>query len=261
MNELNISKNGMTSLEISEITGKRHDAILRDIKNLLKQGIAAHNFVETSYTDKSNRKSPCFNLTPKGCLILASGYNALLREKIINRLEILETNKTNSINLPDFTNPSEAARAWATLFDANAILKLENNTLWEENKTMKKAISGLIPKAEIGEAVSKATGCIEIGDLANILKQNNLFPKGKNALYEWLRNEGYLIKQGPRRNMPAQKSMNIRVMQVEESVSTTNEGKTIITKRPVITMSGQKYFLKKFGKKLMLQQTIIGFLE
>lgn len=81
----------MSSLEIAEITGKRHDAILRDIRNLLEQGVAAHNFVESCYTDKSNRKSPCFNLTKKGCLILASGYNAVLREKIIDRWEALET--------------------------------------------------------------------------------------------------------------------------------------------------------------------------
>lgn len=99
MKELIPNQKGMTSLEIAEVTGKRHDAILRDIRNLLKQGVAAHNFVETSYTDKSNRQSPCFNLTPKGCLILASGYDAVLRERIIDRLETLELGKPKVPNL------------------------------------------------------------------------------------------------------------------------------------------------------------------
>lgn len=80
----------MSSLQIAELTGKRHDDILRDIRNLLEQGVAAHNFVETSYTDKSNRQSPCYQLTKIGCLILASGYSAILREKIINRWMELE---------------------------------------------------------------------------------------------------------------------------------------------------------------------------
>lgn len=83
-------KETMTSLEIAEVTGKRHDSVLRDIRNLLSQGVDAHNFVETSYTDKANRQQKCFTLTKKGCLILASGYDALLQEKIINRWEELE---------------------------------------------------------------------------------------------------------------------------------------------------------------------------
>ncbi len=101
MTELLEVKSTMSSLEISELTGKRHDVILRDIRNLLSQGVAAHNFVETSYTDKSNRQSPCYNLTKKGCLILASGYNVKLREKIIDRWEELETEKRNGgYNVP-----------------------------------------------------------------------------------------------------------------------------------------------------------------
>ena len=62
MNEL-IRKETMTSLEIADVTGKRHDAVLRDIRNLLSQGIDAHNFVETSYVDKSNRQQKCFSST------------------------------------------------------------------------------------------------------------------------------------------------------------------------------------------------------
>lgn len=89
--EMILQKETMSSFEIAELTGKRHDAILRDIRGLLSQGVDAHNFVETYYVDKANRKSPCFNLTKKGCLILASGYDAKLREKIIDRWEELET--------------------------------------------------------------------------------------------------------------------------------------------------------------------------
>ena len=40
--------------------------------------------------DANQQVRPCYNLTAKGCLILASGYNPILREKIINRLEELE---------------------------------------------------------------------------------------------------------------------------------------------------------------------------
>lgn len=83
----------MSSLEISELTGRRHDNVVRDIKNLLKDGVSQLNFEEASYKDKQGKDRPMFNLTKKGCLILASGYNAVLREKIIDRWEALETGK------------------------------------------------------------------------------------------------------------------------------------------------------------------------
>lgn len=95
MTELMSIKETMSSLQIAEITEKRHDAVLRDIRNLLEQGVGAHNFVESSYNSSQNKELPCYILTKKGCLILASGYNALLRERIINRWEQLEIQHRN----------------------------------------------------------------------------------------------------------------------------------------------------------------------
>ena len=89
----------MTSLEIAEVTGKRHDAILRDIRKLLEQGVNQHNFVLVDYTDAKGEKRPCYTLTKKGCLILASGYNAKLREAIIYRWEELETSRPDHSEL------------------------------------------------------------------------------------------------------------------------------------------------------------------
>jgi Rha family phage regulatory protein len=87
----------MSSLEIAELTGRTHKNVIRDIKNLLKQGVSELNFELSSYKQQQpnggTKEVPMFNLTKKGCLILASGYNAVLREKIIDRWEALETGK------------------------------------------------------------------------------------------------------------------------------------------------------------------------
>lgn len=80
----------VTSLEIAEITGKKHTHVMRDIRSLLEQGVNESNFGLVEYKDKKGEKRPMYSLTPKGCLILASGYDAVLREKIIDRLEVLE---------------------------------------------------------------------------------------------------------------------------------------------------------------------------
>lgn len=95
MTELMSIKETMSSLQIAEITGKQHAHIMRDIRNLLEQGVDESNFGLINYTDNRNRQQACYELTKKGCLILASGYDALLREKIINRWEELELQHRN----------------------------------------------------------------------------------------------------------------------------------------------------------------------
>jgi len=89
----------MSSLVIAEITGKQHYNVIRDIRNLLGQGVSQLNFELSSYKQPQPKggykEVPCYQLTKKGCLILASGYDAKLRERIIDRWEELETKERN----------------------------------------------------------------------------------------------------------------------------------------------------------------------
>lgn len=107
MKEL-IKKETMTSVEIAEVTGKQHFNVMRDIRSILEQGVNEINFELVEYKDKKGEIRPMYQLTKKGCLILASGYDALLREKIINRWEELETKEASLIKVP--TTFAEALR-------------------------------------------------------------------------------------------------------------------------------------------------------
>ena len=89
----------MTSLQIAEVTGKQHAHVMRDIRSLLEQGVQESNF-GLSYNvrelpNRGTKQDPYYVLTKEGCLILASGYNALLREKIIQRWITLEEAERN----------------------------------------------------------------------------------------------------------------------------------------------------------------------
>lgn len=111
-------KKFMTSLEISEITDKEHKNVIRDIRKLLEQGVSQLNFELTYYKDEQGKDRPCYKLTQKGCLILASGYNPLLREKIIDRWESLETGKALPLYQVNSTHmqqvlPLKEQLAWA----------------------------------------------------------------------------------------------------------------------------------------------------
>lgn len=238
----------MSSLEIAELTGKRHDAILRDIRNLLRQGVSAHNFVETSYKDKSNRQSPCFELTKKGCLILASGYNAVLREKIIDRWEQLELEKRKP------QTPQTYLEALKALVSSEE----EKERLAQEKKILEEKNAKLQPKAAFADCIMQSNDCISVGEMANILKQNGLFRKGQNALYEWLRWSGYLLSKGARYNLPSQRSMSLGIMKIAENAQ-PQKGNVFINRKAVITPYGQRYFISLFSKGKNVGQCAINF--
>lgn len=78
------AKETMSSLQIAELTGKQHSNVMRDIRNILEQLEDRRQFnfelmfKITKLGNNAERKDPCYNLTKKGCLILASGYSANL---------------------------------------------------------------------------------------------------------------------------------------------------------------------------------------
>lgn len=137
MVDLVSSKQAMSSLEIAEVTGKQHAHIMRDIKNLLNQGVNQSNFGLVEYFDKKGEKRPCYNLTPKGVLILASGYNPLLREKIINRLEELETkNRKEDDYYIDTSNVTRKDLA-AVILESEEDLKAQDKIIEEQKVQIK----------------------------------------------------------------------------------------------------------------------------
>lgn len=120
----------MSSLEIAEVTGKEHKNVMRDIQNLLSQGVDKLNFERISYKDSMNRVRDAYQLTYKGVLILASGYNPVLREKIINRWEELETGKAEPkyaqqpTSQPKLSDKIQAANFLADFLNLNGASKL-----------------------------------------------------------------------------------------------------------------------------------------
>lgn len=62
----------ISSLEVAEMVGRRHDQVLRDIETIISHLGDDHKsvgnyFAEGTYKDSLNREKPCFLLTKKGC--------------------------------------------------------------------------------------------------------------------------------------------------------------------------------------------------
>lgn len=222
----------MSSLEIAELTGKRHDAILRDIRNLLKQGVSAHNFVETSYRDKSNRQSPCFELTKKGCLILASGYDAVLREKIIDRWEQLELEKRKP------QTPQTYLEALKALVSSEE----EKQRLAQEKKQLEQQNAKLQPKAAFADAAFATDDKVDIGMSAKILKLGF----GRNTLFDKLRKAGVFFAN---RNEPKQRFIDAGYFEMKEKFIERNNHPGFVVTKVLVTQKGLAYLNHLFGGK------------
>ena len=87
-----------------------------------------------------------------------------------------------------------------------------------------------------------------IGDLAKLIKQNG-YEIGSVRLFSYLRDKGYLMKQGSSWNMPTQRAMEGGLFEVKETVINNPDGSIRVTKTTKVTGKGQIYFINKFLKK------------
>lgn len=115
----------------------------------------------------------------------------------------------------------------------------------EQLKQKEIIIQEMRPKALFADAVATADTSILIGDLAKLIKQNG-HDIGQKRLFEWLRNHDYLIKGGNSKNMPTQKSMELKLFEVKERTINNPDGSVRITKTTKVTGKGQQYFINKF---------------
>lgn len=102
------------------------------------------------------------------------------------------------------------------------------------------------PKVLFADAVSASKSSILVGELAKLLKQNGV-NIGQNRLFEWLRQNGYLIsRNGTDYNMPTQRAMEMGLFTIKETSITHADGHIGISKTPKVTGKGQQYFVRKF---------------
>ena len=127
---------------------------------------------------------------------------------------------------------------------ALAVLEAQK-TIEEQNHKIKE----MQPKAIFADAVSASETSILVGDLAKLICQNG-YQIGQKRLFEWLRQNGYLMKCGSSRSMPTQRYLEQGLFEVKESNVQNPDGSIRITRTTKITGRGQLYFVNKFlGRK------------
>ena len=130
------SQQTMNSLEIAKLTGKPHNDVLKSIRAMEPawEKVNGGKFSLVEYKDAKGEMRPCFELTKTECLYVATKFNDEARAKLVIRWEELEQKqRAQMMQLPDFTDPAEAAMAWAQQYKQKQVLAIENKRLEDEN--------------------------------------------------------------------------------------------------------------------------------
>ncbi|CCL75049.1 TPA: phage antirepressor KilAC domain-containing protein [Clostridioides difficile] len=260
MNNLQLNnKNTITTLEIADMLEIRHWEVLRKLEGTEKtKGIidilndnnfvVVDYFIKSTYLDSKNESRPCYNVTKLGCDFLANKFTGekgiIFTARYVRRFNEMErVLKEQQPKLP--TTYKEALQQLLIEVEEKEQLQLENQ---EKDKV----IQLQQPKVLFADAVSASNNSILVGELAKLIKQNGV-DIGQNRLFTWMRENGYLIKRkGEDYNIPTQKSMNLRIMEVKKRVINNPDGSTKVTRTVKITGKGQVYFVNKFKSSKQL---------
>lgn len=117
-------------------------------------------------------------------------------------------------------------------------------------KELESDVAAAKPKVLFADAVSASDSTILIGDLAKLIKQNG-HPIGQKRLFNWMREQGYLIKrQGADYNSPTQRAMEMGLFKIKETAISHSDGHVSVSKTTKVTGKGQQYFINKFCGEL-----------
>lgn len=160
---------GMDSREIAQLTGKQHAHVCRDIQRMLDELQIAQSKFGSGYLDAQNQRRRCFVLPKRECLILATGYSAVLRAKIIDRwaeLEAAEQARQRQAPVqPQHYIPADYADALQLAADQARKLKAQASQI----ESQAKQIQAAQPAVEFVGRYVAASGTQSLRGTAKIL--------------------------------------------------------------------------------------------
>ncbi|EFD0435612.1 phage antirepressor KilAC domain-containing protein [Escherichia coli] len=236
MNELmNGNAIKMTSIEISELVGSRHDKVKQSIERMAARGVI--------------RNPPMVVFEKINNLGLLRGVEAYVFEG--------EQGKRDSIIVVAQLSPEFTARLvdrWRELEEAAVnipktlpeALRLAAD-LAEQKMQLENQLAIAAPKVEFADRVGEASGIL-IGNFAKVVGI------GPNKLFAWMRDHKILIASGSRRNVPMQEYMDRGYFTVKETAVNTNHG-IQISFTTKITGRGQQWLTRKLLDNGMLKVT------
>lgn len=165
----------MSHIEIAELVNSRPDSVKRTIERLVSKGVISQPPLVDGERSANNVVAKLLMVNKRDSYVVVAQLSPEFTAKLVDRWQELES-KQLTPQLPDFTNPAVAARAWA-----------------DEVEAKQKAIATIQEKDKLIVAVADLNiraGDVSIADFAKNLAIQGL---GRNNLFKWLKGRGYLM--------------------------------------------------------------------
>lgn len=232
-----------SSRQIAENFGKEHKDTLESIRQILAAENSATKsmFYETTFENRG-KQYPMYLMNRDGFTLLAMGFTgkAALEWKLKYIAAFNEMEKKLA-EQPKLTRSQLLATALIAAHEELEEKDKRIELLTADTERMK-------PKEIFSDAVSTSQNSILVGELAKLLKQNGI-EIGEKRLYAWMRENGYLIKRkGADWNKPTQRSMEMKLFTIKETVICHSDGHTSVNTTTKVTGIGQVYFVNLFLK-------------
>ena len=235
INKLREEEGSRKQLDKSDLLKK----IKKEVKAMKTMGIFNEgNFSLVEYKDKKGEMRPTYLMNRDGILQMAASESVYVRAKIIEYINALENKLKEQDQKKDLL---------LAIYDGgqNAILASKQLTELE----VKEATTPLLnkieedkPLVEFAEQVSLSSDAIDIGTFSKLIKDEDI-KLGRNQLFEWLRDNKYLMKN----NIPYQQYIDNGYFKVIEQIYKTPYGNKINVKT-LITPIGQIKLIEKLRK-------------
>lgn len=212
----------MSSREIANVVESRHDSVKRAIERLVERGVisqpplvdgekAANGVTEKLYIFKGEKGK-------RDSIIVVAQLSPEFTARLVDRWQELEA-KAAQPALPDFTNPAEAARAWAVQFE-------QREQLAHEVKT-------LTPKAAALDRITAAEGSLCVTDAAKVL---GMQPK---ALFKWMHEHQWIYRRaGNSHWIGYQHRLQTGVLEQKATIVTKSDGSEKTIEQVLVTAKG-----------------------
>lgn len=228
----------VSSRQVAENFGKEHKHVLESIRTILAAENSAIKFFRQSTFENRGKQYPEYWMNRDGFSLLVMGFTGKeameWKIKYINAFNEME----KKLSKPQLTLTEQMAQG---LLAAQQLLSEKNKQVEHLTATIEQQK----PKVIFADAVSASKTSILIGDLAKLIRQNGV-EVGQKRLFEWLRQNGWLMKSGNSKNMPTQRGMEMKLFEVKEGSYVDSNGVNVVTKTTKVTGKGQQYFVNVF---------------